>query len=55
MAHEAAKDRGQTAYLHKCGWHVLRFTDDEINNTPASCLARILAYPAGLAEQQQFG
>lgn len=34
----AAKDRGQTRYLEKCGWNVLRFDDDDINNTPQSCL-----------------
>ena len=40
----AAKDRGQTNYLRKCGWNVLRFTDKEIDGSPDTCLTRILAY-----------
>jgi very-short-patch-repair endonuclease len=50
----AAKDRGQTAYLEKCGWNVLRFNDDEILKTPDACLCLIQFY-AGMASQRQFG
>jgi very-short-patch-repair endonuclease len=39
----AAKDKGQTRYLEKCGWKVLRFTDKEILKAPEYCISKILA------------
>lgn len=38
-----AKDKGQTNYLIKSGWKVLRFTDHDILKSPTSVIATITA------------
>ena len=37
------KDAGQTAYLRKCGYTVLRFWESDVNTDPGEVRKRILA------------
>lgn len=53
-----AKDRGQTNYLRKCGWSVLRFTCEEIKKSMDDCLAQVLSHSPssiGITSQTHCG
>jgi len=38
-----ALDRSQDAYLHACGWRVLRLWESELHGDPDGCAAKITA------------
>ena len=38
------RDASKDAYLRKCGYTVMRFTDRQINSNIAECIAQVHAY-----------